>query len=137
MTVHALPTVNASLNALSAGFVLLGWWQIRHGRRRGHIAAMSCALASSTLFLTCYLTYHFTVTTITRFGGTGFARASYLAMLVSHIFLAFATVPLVIATVAAALRAQFETHRRRAHYTLPVWLYVSITGVLIYVMLYH
>lgn len=137
MSVHDLPAINAMLNGLSAGLILLGWWQIKHGRQRAHIVAMGCALISSSLFLVCYLVYHFKVTAITRFEGHGLARISYLVMLTSHVLLAFATVPLVIATVAAALGGRFEIHRRRAHWTLPIWLYVSLTGVMIYLVLYH
>lgn len=137
MSIHDLPPLNAALNAVSAGFILLGWRQIRRRRTRSHIAAMTCALVSSTLFLACYLVYHFNVTAITRFEGRGAARGLYFVLLISHILLAFATVPMVAATVTAALGARFENHRRRAHWTLPVWLYVSITGVVIYLMLYH
>jgi len=136
MTVHDLPAIDALLNAASSSLILLGWWQIKHGRRRGHIAAMACALACSALFLTCYLVYHFNVTTVTRFKGQGFARMVYFVMLISHVLLAFATVPLVIATVTAALRSRFDSHRRRARWTLPIWLYVSVTGVLVYLSLY-
>ena len=137
MTIHDLPYLNAAFNGLSACLILLGWWQIKHGRRRGHITAMTCALLSSTLFLASYLVYHFNVATITRFGGNGFARFSYLIILTSHVLLAFAMVPLVISTVAAALAGRFETHRRRANWTLPVWLYDSITGVIIFIVLYR
>ena len=136
MTVHDLPPINASLNALSTVFILLGWWFIRRERKLQHIAMMASALASSTAFLVCYLIYHFSITAVTRFAGHGAIRPVYFALLISHVLLAFAVVPMVILTVVPALRARFERHRRLARWTLPVWLYVSVTGVLVYLMLY-
>ena len=137
MTIHDLPPINASLNAFSAVFLVLGWWAINHDRKRRHIVMMSCALTSSTFFLACYLTYHFTVVAVTRFTGHGVLRPIYFTLLISHVLLAFITLPLVIATVIPALRARFDRHRRIARWTLPAWLYVSVTGVLVYGMLYH
>ena len=137
MTVHDLPPINASLNALSTVFILLGWWCVRHDRKQQHIAAMTCALGSSTLFLVCYLVYHFSVTAVTRFTGQGMVRPVYFAVLISHVCLAFAVVPMVILTVVPALRARYDRHRRVARWTLPVWLYVSVTGVVVYWMLYR
>ena len=137
MTIHDLPPVNAALNAMSAVFILFGWWAIKHDRKRRHIAMMSCALTTSTLFLACYLTYHFNVTAITRFTGHGWIRPVYFTILISHVLLAFITLPMVIATVIPALRARFDRHRKIARWTLPAWLYVSVTGVVVYGMLYH
>lgn len=133
---HDLPRINASLNALSTVFILLGWRFIKRGDQRRHMATMLCALTASTLFLVSYLTYHLSVTAVTRFTGHGFIRPVYFAILISHILLAFVTLPMVIMTVTPALRARYDRHRRIARWTLPVWLYVSVTGVLVYVMLY-
>ena len=137
MNVHDLPPINASLNALSTVFILLGWWCIKRGLRRRHIVMMSCALTSSTLFLACYLTYHFLVTAVTRFAGHGLFRPVYFTLLISHVLFAAIALPLVIMTVIPALRGRFDRHRRIARWTLPVWLYVSITGVIVYLMLYR
>ena len=137
MTVHDLPPINAGLNALSTVFILLGWWYIEHDRKSQHIVMMTCALTTSTLFLACYLTYHLSVTTVTRFTATGLVRPVYFTLLISHVLFAFATLPMVILTVIPALRARFDSHRRIARWTLPVWLYVSVTGVLVYLMLYR
>jgi len=136
MTVHDLPAVNASLNALSTVFICLGWWFILHERKAQHIAMMICALTTSTAFLTCYLIYHFNVRVVTKFTAVGLVRPVYYALLSSHILLAFVTLPLVIMTVIPALRARFDKHRRIAKWTMPIWLYVSVTGVLVYLMLY-
>lgn len=135
MTLQDLPTVNASLNALSTCFILLGWWCIRRERKRAHIGAMSAALLTSSVFLTCYLVYHFNVPT-TRFTHGGWPKAIYFLILFSHIPLAFITLPLVFMTVIPALRARYDRHRKIARWTLPIWLYVSFTGVLVYLMLY-
>lgn len=135
MTLQDLPHLNASLNGLSAVFLLLGWWFIRRDRKQQHITMMVCALASSTLFLASYLTYHFNVP-VTKFTAQGAIRPVYYTLLASHILLAFAVLPMVILTVIPALRARFDRHRRIARWTLPVWLYVSVTGVLVYLMLY-
>lgn len=136
MTVHDLPAVDASLNALSTVFICLGWWFISRERKTPHIAMMICALTTSTAFLTCYLIYHFSVRTVTKFTAVGFVRPAYYTLLISHILLAFVTLPLVIMTVIPAVRARFDKHRRIAKWTMPIWLYVSVTGVLVYLMLY-
>ncbi|MEI6351756.1 MAG: DUF420 domain-containing protein [Verrucomicrobiota bacterium] len=137
MSVHDLPPINASLNALSAVFLLMGWWFITHNRKLQHITMMSCALITSTVFLVCYLVYHFNVTAVTRFTGQGMIRPVYFALLISHVLLAFVILPLVFLTIVPALRARFDRHRRIARWTLPIWLYVSVTGVLVYLMLYQ
>ncbi len=136
MTVQDLPPINASLNALSTLFIVIGLASIKADRKRLHIVAMATALVTSTLFLACYLTYHFTVTGITRFTHPGWPRAVYLAILITHSILAVATVPLVCLTVIPALRARWDRHRRLARWTWPIWLYVSFTGVIVYLMLY-
>ena len=98
---------------------------------------MTCALVTSTLFLACYLTYHFSVRVVTIFPPLGWIRTAYLVLLISHVLLAFVTLPLVILTVIPALRARYDKHRRIARWTMPIWLYVSVTGVLVYMMLYQ
>jgi uncharacterized membrane protein YozB (DUF420 family) len=97
---------------------------------------MICALLSSTAFLTCYLIYHFNVRAVTKFTHPGPIHSVYIGLLASHVLLAFVVLPLVIMTVIPALRARFDKHRRIARWTMPVWLYVSVTGVLVYLMLY-
>ena len=136
MTVRDLPALNAVLNALSAALLLYGYTRIRRGDRAGHRRAMIAALLSSALFLTSYLTYHAQVGSV-RFQGTGFVRTVYFSILLTHTVLAAAIVPLVIATVVRAARGRFEAHRRLARWTLPLWGYVSVTGVVIYWMLYR
>ncbi len=132
----ALPTVNAALNATSAVLAVMGFRAIRAGRRETHRALMLAAVASSVLFLAGYLT-RIALTGTHRFPGGGALRAAYLAVLGSHTLLATLAAPLVLWTLSLALRTRFPDHRRLARWTLPVWLYVSITGVVVYVMLYH
>ncbi len=136
MTIHDLPAVNATLNGISAVLITAGWFNIRSDRKQQHIICMCAALVTSTLFLACYLTYHF-FAGVTRFPNLGWIQKSYYVMLTSHILLAFVTLPLVILTVIPALRQRFDKHRRIARWTLPIWLYVSVTGVLVYLMLYQ
>lgn len=130
-----LPPVNASLNATSAVLLVLGWRAIRAGRRDRHQALMISALATSGLFLVGYLT-RVALTGTHRFPGTGALRTGYLLLLGSHTLLAAAIVPLIGFTVFHAWKGDFAAHRRVARYTLPTWLYVSVTGVLVYFMLY-
>ena len=131
-----LPHLNACLNATS--FVLLssGYFFIRSGKVAAHRACQIAALCVSLLFLTSYLTYHFNHGT-TRFQGTGLSRPIYFTILTSHTILAIVIVPLVIITFYRAFRMDFVRHRRIARITLPLWLYVSITGVIVYLMLYQ
>jgi uncharacterized membrane protein YozB (DUF420 family) len=131
-----LPALDAVLNAASALLVLVGWGQIRAGRRQAHRAVMLAAVACSTAFLASYLYYHAHVGTV-RFRGTGGLRTAYLGILLTHTVLAAAIVPLVGTTLALALRARWTRHRRLARVTLPIWTYVSVTGVVIYWMLYR
>jgi putative membrane protein len=131
-----LPSVNATLNATSAVLLVLGFRAIRAGRRETHRALMLGAVASSVLFLVSYVT-RIALTGTHRFPGEGALRAVYLAVLVSHTLLAALAGPLVLRTLFLALRERFPDHRRIARWTLPVWLYVSVTGVVVYVMLYH
>ena len=132
----ALPTVNASLNAASAILHLAGWRAIRSRRRRRHHALMLSAFACSSLFLAGYLT-RIALTGTHRFPAGGAMRAAYLALLGSHTLLAAAALPLVLGTLFLAWRGRFEAHRRLARWTFPLWLYVSATGVVVYLMLYH
>ncbi len=133
---EVLPTVNASLNAASAVLLALGFAAIRRGRVRRHRRLMLSALACSVAFLAGYIT-RVALTGMHRFPGTGALRVAYLAVLATHTVLAAAVAPLIVATVILALRARFRSHRRIARATLPVWLYVSVTGVAVYVLLYH
>jgi putative membrane protein len=132
----ALPSVNAALNATAFVLLLLGFVAIRRGQRARHRALMLGASAASVLFLASYLT-RLALTGTHRFEGDGALRAAYLAVLASHTVLAALAGPLVLRTLFLAFRERFPDHRRIARATLPVWRYVSVTGVLVYVMLYH
>jgi putative membrane protein len=136
MTVRDLPALNAALNAASAITLLIGFWLIKRRRWRAHRAAMITAFVLSTIFLTSYLVYHFQVGAV-RFGGQGWVRGLYLGILGTHTVLA-ATVPvLAIITLSRGLRRRYDRHKALARWTLPIWLYVSITGVVVYWMLYR
>ena len=135
MRIEDLPVVNASLNGLSGVFIIAGLIAIKSDRKKTHITAMAAALLTSTIFLACYLTYHFTAR-ITYFSHRGWPYYLYLAILIPHVILAFVVLPLVFVTVIPALRARYDQHRRLARWTWPIWLYVSVTGVLVYLMLY-
>lgn len=136
MSVRDLPTLNAILNATSAAFLFAGFWLIRNGRREAHRRAMLGALACSALFLASYLTYHFQVGSV-RFQGQGPIRTLYFAILITHTVLAVAILPLVLVTLSRALQRRFDAHRRIARITFPLWAYVSVTGVVVYWMLYR
>ena len=137
MTISDLPLINASLNALSTLFIIAGITSIKSDRKQAHIWAMSAAIATSTAFLACYLTYHYyKAGHVTYFTYPGWPKTLYHFILWTHIPLAFATLPLVLLTVIPALRARYDRHRRLAAWTYPIWLYVSVTGVLVYLMLY-
>ncbi len=131
----ALPALNAVLNATSAVLLAAGFLAIRRRRVRLHRACMVSAFATSVVFLTSYLTYHLQVGT-TRFPGHGWTRPVYFAILGTHTVLAATIPPLAITTLVLALRGRFGRHVRLARWTLPTWFYVSVTGVVIYVMLY-
>jgi putative membrane protein len=130
------PVINASLNGVSAVLLLIGRWFISKGRVSSHRATMITAVITSALFLTSYLYYHAHVGSV-RFQGTGWSRPVYFTILISHVVLAAAIVPLVIITLTRALQERFDRHRAIARWTFPLWLYVSVTGVLVYFMLYH
>jgi uncharacterized membrane protein YozB (DUF420 family) len=137
MNVNDLPAVNATLNALSTVFILAGWMMIRLERKVSHALCMISALATSTAFLACYLVYHFLKEGhVTRFTHPGWPKALYFLILGTHTPLAIVALPLLLLTVLPAIRQRFDVHKRMARWTLPVWLYVSVTGVLVYFMLY-
>ena len=136
MDISYLPHVNACLNGTSAVLLFSGYLFIRSGNVAAHRTCQVSALAVSILFLASYLTYHFNHGT-TRFQGTGLARPIYFTVLTSHTILAIVIVPLVTLTFYRAFRQDFTRHRRIARITLPLWLYVSITGVIVYLMLYQ
>ncbi|MFN2515708.1 MAG: DUF420 domain-containing protein [Pyrinomonadaceae bacterium] len=131
-----LPHLNAFLNTTSALLLLAGFRFIRHRRIIAHRNCQLSALFSSTLFLTSYLTYHYFHGT-TRFAGQGIVRSIYFVILTSHTILAVVIVPLIFITLYRAARLDFIRHKRIARWTLPLWLYVSVTGVIIYLVLYH
>ncbi len=138
MTAQDVPLINASLNGASGVLISIGWCLIKTQRVRAHIAVMCCALVTSTLFLVGYVANHILRHGIvTRFTAQGIVRPLYFTLLISHTFLAIVVLPLVICTVVPALRARYDKHRRIARWTFPIWLYVSITGVIVYLMLYR
>jgi uncharacterized membrane protein YozB (DUF420 family) len=130
------PAINATLNGSSAVLLLIGRWFIGRGRISIHRAFMIAALVSSSAFLVSYLYYHAHVGSV-HFQGQGWSRPVYFSILISHTILAAVVVPMVIITLSRALRERFDRHRAIARWTFPVWMYVSVTGVIIYVMLYH
>ncbi|MFQ5525658.1 MAG: DUF420 domain-containing protein [Thermoanaerobaculia bacterium] len=136
MDVSMLPSVNAGLNATASVFLVTGYVLIRRGKRDAHRAAMLAALACSVLFLASYLFYHYHAGS-TRFPGTGAVRTLYLSILLTHTVLAAAVPFLAAITLFRALKERFAKHRAIARWTLPIWLYVSVTGVVIYWMLYR
>lgn len=133
---HILPPINASLNAIAAMFLLAGYKTIKEGKQREHRNYMIGALVCSSLFLVCYLYYHATVVGVTRYQGEGIARIVYFSILLTHTPLATLMVPFIIAAVWFAWKKDYVKHARITRKLLPVWLYVSLTGVLIYLMLY-
>jgi uncharacterized membrane protein YozB (DUF420 family) len=137
MTAADLPPVNATLNAFATVFICGGLVMIKAERKIAHITCMVIALVSSTAFLACYLTYHFLKAGhVTRFTHPGWPKTLYFLILGTHTPLAIGVLPLIIVVVIRALQARYEAHRRWAKWAAPIWLYVSITGVLVYFMLY-
>lgn len=130
------PALNASLNGASAAFLLTGRVLIAKHRMAAHRACMIAAVVASALFLACYLFFHFKVGNI-LFLGRGWARPVYFAILISHVILAMVIVPLAIVTLNRGLRARYDKHRAIARWTWPLWMYVSVTGVIVYFMLYQ
>ena len=136
MTVHDLPAVNATLNATSGVLLLVGYLLIRARRIRQHRQVMIAAFIASSLFLVCYVVYHAQVGSV-RFTRQGFVRPLYYTILITHVTLAAAVLPLAIVTLSRGLKSRFAQHRRIARWTFPIWMYVSVTGVLVYVLLYQ
>lgn len=130
------PAIDAALNGTSALLLIAAHRMIKRGHIAMHRRLMLAAVGCSTVFLVCYLYYHAHVGSV-RFQGRGWSRPLYFSILISHTILAAAIVPLVIITLARALRGRFDRHRSIARWTYPLWLYVSVTGVVIYLMLYH
>ena len=136
MQISDLPAINASLNALAAVFLIAGYAMIHRGRRDLHKACMLAALTTSALFLVCYVIYHLN-TGSRPFPGQGVVRFVYFTILITHVILAAAILPLALVTTARGLSGRYDRHVRIARWTLPLWLYVSVTGVVIYLMLYQ
>jgi uncharacterized membrane protein YozB (DUF420 family) len=136
VTVHDLPAVNATLNAISGVLLFAGYLFIRARKIAQHRRCMIAAFITSSLFLICYIVYHAQVGSV-RFTRQGFVRTLYFTVLITHVTLAATVLPLAIVTLSRGLKARYPQHRRIARWTLPIWLYVSVTGVLVYVLLYQ
>jgi uncharacterized membrane protein YozB (DUF420 family) len=136
MTVHDLPHLNAALNALAGLLLTIGYFLIKAGRIQAHKRCMVSAFVVSALFLASYVTYHANVGS-KPFPGTGLVRTIYFTILIPHVILAAAVLPLAIVTLRRGLRRDDDRHRRLARWTLPIWLFVSVTGVVVYLMLYR
>ena len=136
LAVHPLATTNAVLNSIAAVLLVIGWVAIARGQWRVHGAAMIAAFVVSAIFLVSYLTYHAIAGSV-PFQGQGLVRPVYFTILISHVILAAAVPVLALRMFFLAWRRRWEAHRRLGRITLPVWLYVSVTGVVIYLMLYH
>ncbi len=136
MNVQDLPLLNASLNGTATALIVAGLIAIKSGRTALHRALMFGAIMVSAVFLTSYLIYHFNVAAVTKFTHPGWPRTVYYFILLTHIPLAAAVLPLLVLTVVPAVRGRYDAHKRWAKITAPVWLYVSVTGVLVYLMLY-
>lgn len=136
MNVQDLPLLNASLNGTATVLIVAGLIAIKSGRTALHRACMFGAIVVSAAFLTSYLIYHFNVAAVTKFTHPGWPKNAYYFILLTHIPLAAAVLPLVVLTVVPAVRGRYDVHKRWAKITAPVWLYVSVTGVLVYLMLY-
>lgn len=137
MSVTDLPAINASLNALSTLFLTAGFIFIKRRRTTAHRNCMIAALTTSTIFLGCYLYYHFTVEVVTKFVNPAWFRPIYIGLLISHVLLAVAILPLIAMTLTRAVKQRYELHKKIARWTWPLWMYVSVTGVLIYFLLYQ
>ncbi len=138
MSISDIPALNASLNALSTVLLATGFIFIKSGNREAHRKCMVAAFTTSAVFLVGYVTHKILVKGVhTPFGGEGVIRTVYYLMLISHVLLAMAIVPLVLMTIARARRGDFDAHRRIARWTWPIWMYVSVTGVLVYFFLYR
>lgn len=136
MDLRQLPTLNACLNTISAILLIRGYLLIRRRQIEAHKRTMLAAFAVSTLFLISYLVYHYNVGSV-KFQGQGTIRVVYFTILLTHTILAAVVAPMILVTLWRAWKNQFDRHRKLARYTLPIWLYVSVTGVVVYLMLYH
>ena len=136
LTVHDLPAVNATLNGISGVLLLVGYLLIRARKIELHRRVMIAAFTTSSLFLVCYLVYHAQVGSV-RFVRQGFVRPLYFTILITHVTLAAAVLPLALVTLSRGLKARYARHRAIARWTFPIWLYVSVTGVLVFVLLYQ
>lgn len=136
MSISDLPTLNAILNSISAILLTVGYVFIKQKNRNAHRNCMVAAFITSTLFLTSYLIYHYNVGSV-KFQGQGPVRTIYFAILLTHTILAVVIVPMILITFSRAFKKWFDKHRNIARWTLPLWLYVSVTGVVVYLMLYH
>lgn len=136
MTVESLPSINATLNGLSTLLLLAGYFFIKKGEKLAHRNCMVAAFITSSIFLGCYLYYHYH-TGHTTFDNPAWFRPFYLSLLGTHIILAVAIVPLILASFWFAFRGRFETHKKVVRWAWPLWMYVSVTGVAVYVILYH
>ena len=142
MTIHDLPAVNATLNGLSAIFLSLGFFFIKRGQKIAHRNCMVSAFCTSVIFLGCYLTYHIWIAVVlhqgpTRFLNPAWFRPVYLTILMTHTILAVVIVPLILLTLNRARKQNFAAHKKIARWTWPLWMYVSVTGVVIYLLLYQ
>lgn len=136
MELTSFPALNASLNAATALLLVTGWFLIKANRREAHRWTMVSAFLCSAVFLACYLYYHFHVGSV-RFRGQGWIRPAYFTILLSHTILAVLVLPVILRTLFLAAKGRFEEHRRAARWALPIWLYVSVTGVIVYWMVYR
>ena len=136
MDIHSLPAVNATLNGISGVLLIAGYLLMRARRIELHRRVMIAAFVTSSLFLICYIVYHANVGSV-RFTRPGFVRPLYFTILITHVTLAATVPPLAIITLSRGLKARYPQHRRIARWTFPIWLYVSVTGVLVYVLLYR
>jgi putative membrane protein len=137
VNLHDLPAVNGTLNGLSAIFLSAGYFFIKKKNMRAHRNCMISAFATSVIFLICYLTYHIFVHHVTRFENPAWFRPIYLTILLTHTVLAVVIVPLVLMTLNRALKERFALHKKIARWTWPLWMYVSVTGVVVYLILYQ
>ena len=137
MSIHDLPAVNASLNGLSAVFLTAGFIFIRQKNNIAHRNCMIAAFSTSVIFLGCYLTYHLSVQTVTHFRNPEWFRPIYLTILLTHTILAIVIVPMILITLNRARLQRFELHKKIARWTWPLWMYVSVTGVVVYLLLYQ
>lgn len=137
MTVADLPTVNATLNGLCTILLTAGFVFIKQGKKEAHMKCMIAAFVTSAVFLCCYLYYHFNTQVVTSFQNPAWFRPIYLTILITHTILAVVILPMIMMTFSRALKAKYELHKKIAKWTWPLWMYVSTTGVIIYLLLYQ